>query len=90
MLICKIAVQIYSFFSTLQNIFCTFARKLTIKMKKYFKYSSFMLTVIGVLLQVICYFMPEGNHNTLLLISFLLVMAGMFLYIYTAKKDSRY
>ena len=49
-----------------------------------------MLTVIGVLLQVICYFMPEGNHNTLLLISFLLVMAGMFLYIYTAKKDSRY
>lgn len=90
MLICKIAVQRYSFLLTLPNIFCNFARKLTIKMRKYIKYIGFLLTFTGVLLQAVCFFLPDGNHNTLLLTAFFCVMAGVVMYIYNYKKDSGY
>lgn len=90
MLICKIAVQRYFFFLTQPNIFCTFAYKLTIKMKKYIKYSGFLPIITGIILQIICFLIPEGNHNALLVASLILVISGIVLYIYMIKKDSLY
>ena len=79
MLFCKNAVQRYSFYFNLPNIFCTFAAKLTIYMKISGKIIGLGLIFIGSILLLISFAAGWTNSNLLLILCLVSIAAGIIL-----------
>ena len=80
MLFCKNAVQRYSFYFNLPNIFCTFAAKLTIYMKINRKIIGLGLIFFGSALLLISFSAGWTSSNPLLISCLAMIVAGIVLY----------
>ncbi len=59
-------------------------------MKKYSSYISLALIIAGVLTLSVTRFVKFTNHNSLLLAGLFIIIAGIIIYIWSIKTESKY